>query len=1039
MGVVRSSRYWNPGAGITVTLLILGLPPAARAQMVISTDLTVSDSFIVTDPLVVVNGDDPILKLTDDRHLNWSGALVIGAAPGASGNVVVEQMSDLTLWGGGGVMDLFPDTDIPILDGVVYLGLQSGSAGTLTVSSSATVDSRIMQVGYLGNGDVTVESGGYVSLQDLVIGSKAGSVGDVLITGENSAVNTYWTSVAEEGEGYLQLIDGGYLYASYFYGAREDGSDAIIIVRGAGSHLDAFFAGIGQKGEGYMDISKGGLATIASAELGYEAGQTGTISVEDAGSLLVIDNLAAGVYGTGEIFVYKGAAVHLGGADLGGSTDGESQSVGRITVSDAGSSLVVSDFLTVGSYGIGELVVEDGGAATVQGYLYLGMGAAFDIYSSPSSGTMTVTGENSELSSQTTYIGYAGDGVLNVTSGGTVDSGTVYVASMPGSSGTIVVEGEDSFWSHGLLYLGSGGSADMEIKSGGFVSSTDAYVGNTSFATVTVTGGGSSWTTDDLEVGKYSTGTLSILAGGKVHSSNGAIGASFDSSGTVTVDGENSTWLAGQYLVVGKVGTGTLNITGGGAVTSTDAAIGTHSASSGIVNVSDTGSTWDIYSTLRIGDGGTGALHIFDGASVYAGTTSIGLNSIGLPTSSIYVSGTGSLFAANDIYVGYSGPGSLTIADGGTVSNIIYTSSLAVGSGSTGTAKVTGRGSYWNTYALNVGLSGTAELTIEDGGVVSAHVVTAGRVSGSQGSIAVTGIGSQLSIGGDMTIGWGGDGELEIASGGVVTTANAYLGTDEDSFGLVVVADPGSLLSITGNLILGNDSSMNSSIGYGIVTITDDSRVVVGGTTHLVESASLLNLDDGGTLLTSNLVIGGTLNWRGGTLGFDGTITGNLGVPEEGLLHGVGTITGNVTNAGMFSPGSSPGVVNIMGDFTQDATGTLVIELAGLLAGDDYDQLVIGGNATLGGTLDVLVLGGFTLADGMQFDIITVDGTLTGTFVGLGQDSLLASFGEVGLYVHYNYLEGASGVSLYTAVVPEPGSLTVVAIGCTLMLRRQRR
>ncbi|MEO8352621.1 MAG: hypothetical protein ABI680_12865, partial [Chthoniobacteraceae bacterium] len=53
-------------------------------------------------------------------------------------------------------------------------------------------------------------------------------------------------------------------------------------------------------------------------------------------------------------------------------------------------------------------------------------------------------------------------------------------------------------------------------------------------------------------------------------------------------------------------------------------------------------------------------------------------------------------------------------------------------------------------------------------------------------------------------------------------------------------------------------------------------------------------------------------------------------------------------------------------------------ELAGL-APDDFDQLTINGTATLDGTLDVSLLGGFAPLSGRQFPILTFD-SATGTF-----------------------------------------------------------
>jgi len=77
----------------------------------------------------------------------------------------------------------------------------------------------------------------------------------------------------------------------------------------------------------------------------------------------------------------------------------------------------------------------------------------------------------------------------------------------------------------------------------------------------------------------------------------------------------------------------------------------------------------------------------------------------------------------------------------------------------------------------------------------------------------------------------------------------------------------------------------------------------------------------------------------------------NLG----GLLSGSGTINANVTNSSQVSPGGdgSPGVLTANGKYTQTATGSLNIVIAGDAPGTGHSQLIIAGSATLDGMLNV--------------------------------------------------------------------------------------
>ena len=127
-----------------------------------------------------------------------------------------------------------------------------------------------------------------------------------------------------------------------------------------------------------------------------------------------------------------------------------------------------------------------------------------------------------------------------------------------------------------------------------------------------------------------------------------------------------------------------------------------------------------------------------------------------------------------------------------------------------------------------------------------------------------------------------------------------------------------------------------------------------------------------GQTITTNA--GGVLDLNGGT------VTATT-IDNNGLLKGIGTIIGNVNNPGTVSPGTSPGVINVVGNFTQTATGILNVELGGTTAGvGGYDRIAVTGNAILNGTLGITQFGAFFPAAADRFQIITTTGTDTGTF-----------------------------------------------------------
>jgi hypothetical protein len=105
-----------------------------------------------------------------------------------------------------------------------------------------------------------------------------------------------------------------------------------------------------------------------------------------------------------------------------------------------------------------------------------------------------------------------------------------------------------------------------------------------------------------------------------------------------------------------------------------------------------------------------------------------------------------------------------------------------------------------------------------------------------------------------------------------------------------------------------------------------------------------------------------------GSTTIDGTLTAANVWINAGSLKGTGTIVGNVTNAGVVTPGDAPGTLTIQGNYTQTAKGALDINLAG--PGGNA-QLAVSGTATLAGKLNVSLGNGFTPPAAAWFTILT--------------------------------------------------------------------
>ena len=130
----------------------------------------------------------------------------------------------------------------------------------------------------------------------------------------------------------------------------------------------------------------------------------------------------------------------------------------------------------------------------------------------------------------------------------------------------------------------------------------------------------------------------------------------------------------------------------------------------------------------------------------------------------------------------------LVVQNGGTLTDI----GGLIGhlSGSQGTVTVSGPGSTWNSADIVVGGMGTGTLIIQNGGTVisSAGGGSIGMLAGSIGTVTVTGPGSiwNNSPGAGLNIGSFGTGTLTIANGGMVinnTALPANIGNSAGSQG----------------------------------------------------------------------------------------------------------------------------------------------------------------------------------------------------------------------------------------------------------------
>jgi hypothetical protein len=305
-------------------------------------------------------------------------------------------------------------------------------------------------------------------------------------------------------------------------------------------------------------------------------------------------------------------------------------------------------------------------------------------------------------------------------------------------------------------------------------------------------------------------------------------------------------------------------------------------------------------------------------------------------------------------------------------------------------------------------LIGTNNATVAGSYTVASTVISAGSINFAS-DVAVSELtlsGGALTGAGDLTVtnllNWTG-GAMSGPGRTIITNSMKAGGGNGKALTGRTLRNAGTVFwSSTGGLAINNGAVLDNAPGatfslQAATAITQGGSADVPGT--FVNEGTLRKQSLGTTTIAIPFFTGGTVEVQSGTLSFPGTYTQTAGITrlsggtlsagggvnlEGGTLSGTGAVNGNVTNSGLVSPGGAgaAGTLTIDGDYTQTGTGVLLIDLGGLGAGTDYDQLVVSGRATLGGTLLVKLIGGFQPQAGDAFAIVTY-GSHSGTFTTL--------------------------------------------------------
>ena len=821
--------------------------------------------------------------------------------------------------------------------GVVF----SGAAGTLTNESGGIINGGVMMDNFANA--VTLDTGSVIN--------------GILNIGTSTAA-----TLTLDGTG-TQLYSAAVTSATAFDGA--------LIKNGAGTWtLDETFTYTGATtvNAGTLALGSGGSIalssglSLAASGAGFDISAGGNQTIQDlsgvAGSKI---NLGANTLtaGTADSTSFAGVISGTGGFTKRGT--------GTVTLSGA------NTYMGATTVDTGTLALGSGGSiASSSGLALATSGAGFDI---SAGGNQTiqdlsgVTGSTINLGANTLTAGTA-----NSTSFAGVISGTGGFIKQGG--GTLTLSGANTYMgattvNAGTLALGSGGSiasssglslaasgAGFDISAGGNQTIRDlsgvagsminlganmliaGIANSTSFAgVISGTGGfikqgGGTLTLSGAETYSGATtvnaGTLALGSGGSIASSSGLAlaisGAGFDISAGGNQTIQDLTGVAGSTINLG------VNTLIAGTANSTSFA-GVISGTGGFIKQ------------------GTGTL-ILTGNNTYSGGTSF----------------NGGIVAVDN--EGNLGTGALSF-NAGTLE------ALAVGGGITSSKAITldaGGGTFLadagTTSTLSGVISGVGLLTKDGLGTLTltgANIYTGGTTINA-GTLQIGNGGTSGSIAGDVSDNatFAFNRSDSVTFGGVIsgTGALAQIGsgtltlTADNSYGGGTTINTGATLQLgnggTTGSIIGNVNDNGSLIFNRSDNVTFNS--LISGAGNLVQNGS------------GTTILGGANTYSGGTIINNGTLLVN-----NSRALGLGNV---VVNGGTL--GADPQPINVKGNYAQNAGGTLQLQVAGANPGQ-YDTLNVGGNAALGGTLQMISLG-FQPNGGNQLTLVISGGTVSGRF-----------------------------------------------------------
>jgi autotransporter-associated beta strand protein len=565
----------------------------------------------------------------------------------------------------------------------------------------------------------------------------------------------------------------------------------------------------------------------------------------------------------------------------------------------------------------------------------------------------------------------------------------------------------------------SSGTADVAYNPGVVAKS----VGTTAIGsnTITVTGTAGLVLGEALSLSNFAVGTLVSSVNGStvtlsstattavgantvftfVDANDVGFGNGTDPAGTVTVSG---TQYAGS-MIINPAGSGNYTFSNGSII------LGSRNGSTGMLTLNDSATIGSSLNLQGITFAMAGKTLTLSGVSgnFADGNTVIGGASTAISQSSAIVFSSGTCTTG---YVMMWNLGNITNETGGMTiqagATLNQTNNVFLGYFSNNSGLVTLNGGIWDVSgSLILGRTNAGEVIVQSGTVSAQGIITVGM--NDSGVLDING--GSLTSSTTLAINSGnGNGTVNITGG---TTKVVTVNFGGGGYGGASTSGTGALNLIDGSFYVGNGGIVSTGSGTSACSITLSSGTLAAsagwtcslpmsltntvtvqtadssGTSHNISLSGNLSgagglIETGGGLLT----LSGSNSYSGGTTVASGTLmvgnvpgsavgTGPVTVSNGGALTGAGVLGGAVAMDGRLSPGlAGNGTLTINGSLAVSANGSLQYEL-----GAASGSVIVNGNLTLGGTLDLVNSGGLTTG---TYTLITYTGSLTNNGLVIG-------------------------------------------------------